>query len=113
MSCIFCKIAKGEITSQKVYEDEHVLAFHDIAPQAPIHILIIPKKHYATILELEEKDKDLIGHIFMVANKIARDMQFHEQGFRVVVNCNRNGGQTVFHLHFHLFAGRLMHWPPG
>lgn len=113
MDCIFCKIAAGQIPSKKVYEDDLILAFHDIAPQAPLHILIIPKKHYSTILEIENDDKELIGHIFLVANKIAKDMGFHEKGFRIVVNCNSDGGQTVFHLHFHLLAGRMMHWPPG
>lgn len=113
MSCVFCKIANNEISSKKVYEDEHILAFHDIAPQAPIHILIIPKRHFSTILEIEENDKELIGHIFLTANNIAKDMGFNEKGFRIVLNCNRDGGQTVFHVHFHLLAGRTMHWPPG
>lgn len=113
MNCIFCKIVKGEIPSKKIYEDNLVFAFNDIAPQAPVHILIVPKRHYSTILEIEEKDKELIGHIFIVANKIAKEMGFNEKGFRIVVNCNRDGGQTVFHLHFHLLAGRPMHWPPG
>ncbi|GAB6183103.1 histidine triad nucleotide-binding protein [Thermodesulfovibrio hydrogeniphilus] len=113
MECIFCRIARGEILAKKVYEDDRVLAFHDIAPQAPVHILIIPKKHYYNLLELEEEDKELVGHIFLIANKIAKEMGFDKRGFRVVVNCNRDGGQTVFHLHFHLLAGRQMHWPPG
>lgn len=113
MSCVFCKIANNEISSKKVYEDERILAFHDIAPQAPIHILIIPKRHFSTILEIEENDKELIGHIFLTANNIAKDMGFNEKGFRIVLNCNRDGGQTVFHVHFHLLAGRTMHWPPG
>lgn len=113
MSCVFCKIANNEIYSKKVYEDERILAFHDIVPQAPIHILIIPKRHFSTILEIEENDKELIGHIFLTANNIAKDMGFNEKGFRIVLNCNRDGGQTVFHVHFHLLAGRTMHWPPG
>jgi histidine triad (HIT) family protein len=113
MDCIFCKIAEGKIPSKKVYEDDYVLAFYDIAPQAPVHILIIPKKHFSTILEIEQSDRELIGHIFLIANKIAKDMGVNERGFRIVVNCNRDGGQTVFHLHFHLLAGRTMHWPPG
>ncbi len=113
MECIFCKIAQGEISAKKVYEDDRVLAFHDIAPQAPVHILIIPKKHYSNLVELDEKDKELVGHIFLVANKLAKEMGFDGRGFRIVVNCNRDGGQTVFHLHFHLLAGRQMHWPPG
>lgn len=113
MDCIFCKIVRGDIPSKKVYEDEHVLAFHDISPQAPVHILIIPKKHLSTILEIEDSDEPLIGHIFTVANKIAREQGFSDRGFRIVTNCNSEGGQTVFHLHFHLLAGRQMHWPPG
>ncbi len=90
-----------------------VLAFEDIAPQAPVHILVIPKKHYSTVLEMKEEEKELIGHIFMVINKIAREKGFDERGFRVVVNCNPEAGQTVYHVHFHLLAGRQMHWPPG
>ncbi len=113
MNCIFCKIIQGDIPSQKVYEDDLVMAFNDISPQAPVHILIIPKEHYSNILEVEESQKELIGHIFMIAKKIAREMGIHEKGFRIVMNCNRDGGQTVFHLHFHLLAGRQMHWPPG
>ncbi|MEN2985228.1 MAG: histidine triad nucleotide-binding protein [Thermodesulfovibrionaceae bacterium] len=111
MSCIFCRIAKKELPSKIVYEDDSVLAFEDIAPQAPIHILVIPKKHYSTVLEID--DKTLIGHIFTVINEIAQQKRFSEKGFRVVVNCNSDGGQTVYHLHFHILAGRRMFWPPG
>lgn len=113
MSCIFCKIANKEIPSKIVYEDEKVLAFHDINPQAPFHILVIPKKHLSTLLELTEEDKELIGHIYLVINKIAKDLGFAERGFRVVVNCKEEAGQTVFHIHFHILAGRPMDWPPG
>ncbi|MGC9017598.1 MAG: histidine triad nucleotide-binding protein [Caldimicrobium sp.] len=113
MSCIFCKIANKEIPSNIVYEDEKVIAFHDINPQAPYHILVIPKKHLSTLLELEEEDKELIGHIYLVINKIAKDLGFAERGFRVVVNCMEEAGQTIFHLHFHILAGRPMDWPPG
>lgn len=113
MNCVFCRIVKKEIPSKIVYEDDLVLAFEDIAPQAPIHILVIPKKHYSTVLEMKEEEKELIGHIFMVINKIAREKGFDERGFRVVVNCNPEAGQTVYHVHFHLLAGRQMHWPPG
>lgn len=113
MNCIFCKIVNKEIPSQIVYEDELVLAFEDIAPQAPIHILIIPKKHYSTLLEIDNDEKELIGHIFVVAKKIAKQKGVDEKGFRIVINCNSDGGQTVFHIHFHLLAGRKMHWPPG
>jgi histidine triad (HIT) family protein len=113
MSCIFCKIVNKEISSNIVYEDDKVVAFHDINPQAPYHILVVPKKHIATLLELTEEDKDLIGHIYLVINKIAKDLGFDERGYRVVVNCKEEAGQTVFHLHFHILAGRTMGWPPG
>ncbi|WP_353684859.1 histidine triad nucleotide-binding protein [Thermodesulfovibrio sp. 3907-1M] len=113
MNCVFCKIIKKEIPSKIVYEDELVLAFEDIAPQAPIHILVIPKKHYSTLLEMNEEEKELLGHIFMVINKIAKEKGVDERGFRVVLNCNSQAGQTVYHIHFHLLAGRQMHWPPG
>ncbi|WP_022855651.1 histidine triad nucleotide-binding protein [Thermodesulfobacterium thermophilum] len=113
MNCIFCKIAKKEIPSKVVYEDEKVIAFHDINPQAPYHILVIPKKHLSTLLDLTEEDKDLIGHIYLVINRLAQDLGFAERGYRVVVNCKEEAGQTVFHLHFHLLAGRTMGWPPG
>ncbi len=113
MSCIFCKIANKEISSNIVYEDDKVIAFHDINPQAPFHILIVPKKHISTLLELKEEDKDLIGHIYLVINKIAKDLGFEDRGYRIVVNCKEEAGQTVFHLHFHVLAGRAMGWPPG
>lgn len=113
MDCVFCRIVKREIPSKILYEDDLVLAFEDIDPQSPIHILVIPKKHYSTILHMNENDKELIGHIFMVIKKIAKQKGFDEKGFRVVMNCNSHGGQTVFHIHFHILAGRQMHWPPG
>lgn len=113
MSCIFCRIANKEIPAKVVYEDDRVFAFHDINPQAPYHILVIPKKHLSTLLEISEEDKDLIGHIYMTINKIAQDLGFAERGFRVVVNCKEEAGQTVFHVHFHVLAGRPMDWPPG
>jgi histidine triad (HIT) family protein len=113
MSCIFCRIVNKEIPAKIVYEDDKVLAFHDINPQAPYHILVIPKKHISTLLELTEEDKDLIGHIFLVMNKLAQELGVAERGYRVVVNCNEEAGQTVFHVHFHFLAGREMHWPPG
>ena len=112
-SCIFCKIVNKEIPSKIIYEDEKVLAFEDVAPQSPVHILIIPKKHYSTILDVEETTAELIGHVFMIAKKIAKQKGFAEKGFRIVMNCNTEGGQTVYHLHFHLLAGRQMQWPPG
>jgi len=113
MNCIFCRIASKEVPAKIVYEDDKVLAFHDINPQAPFHILVIPKKHYATLLDLSEEDKELIGHIYLVINKIAKELGFAERGFRVVINCKEEAGQTVFHIHFHVLAGRPMDWPPG
>lgn len=113
MSCIFCRIINKEIPANQVYEDDLVFAFHDINPQAPYHILVIPKKHISTLLELSEEDKGLIGHIYGVINKIAKDLGFAEKGYRVVVNCKEEAGQTVFHVHFHVLAGRPMEWPPG
>ncbi len=111
--CIFCKIANGEIPSNLVYEDELVAAFNDMSPQAPVHILIVPKAHIPSALELDDTNKNIIGHIFTVAGKIARDQGFAEDGFRLVNNCGRDGGQTVGHIHFHLLAGRYLEWPPG
>ncbi len=111
--CIFCKIAAGEIESEVVYEDKRVIAFNDIEPQAPVHCVIIPKKHISTLLDLKEEDEGLIGHIFQVDNKIAKEKGIAEDGFRVVSNCNEAGGQTVFHIHYHLLGGRSLQWPPG
>lgn len=112
-NCLFCKIVDGSIPSKKAYEDDDILAFHDINPQAPVHILVIPKTHKATLLELEEADKTLVGKIHLVINQLAREKKVAEDGFRVVVNCGRKAGQEVFHIHFHLLGGRSMHWPPG
>lgn len=111
--CLFCKIIEKTIPAKIVYEDEQALAFEDINPQAPVHILVIPKKHIPTILELEEEDNNRLGHVFKVANKIARDKGIADRGFRLVTNCNPESGQTVYHIHFHLLGGRPMHWPPG
>ncbi|GBD97059.1 MAG TPA: histidine triad nucleotide-binding protein [Nitrospirae bacterium] len=113
MDCMFCKIIQNKIPSKKVYEDDGILAFEDVNPQAPVHILIIPKKHIPTSLEIEEEDNELIGRMFQVANRIATDREVAERGFRIVMNCNSEAGQTVFHVHLHLLAGRAMHWPPG
>ena len=113
MNCLFCKIIENKIPSKKVYEDEEVFAFEDISPQSPVHILIIPKKHIATSLDLKNEDNELIGRLYQVANKIAKDRGVADKGFRLVMNCNSDAGQTVFHLHLHLLAGRPMHWPPG
>ena len=112
--CIFCKIANGEIESNLLYEDETVAAFADLNPQAPHHILIVPKKHVANITELQAEDKELAAHIFVdVVPSIAKKIGVNESGFRVVVNTGDDGGQTVHHLHVHLLGGRKMTWPPG
>lgn len=103
--CLFCKIAKGEIPSNKVYEDEDVLAFYDINPVAAIHILVIPKKHIASLAHMEKEDEALVGKIYGVINKIAEEKGFKEKGFKVVVNCGEDGCQEVMHLHFHILAG--------
>ena len=113
MDCLFCKISKGEIPSAKVYEDDLVYAFLDIEPQAPVHIIIIPKEHIASANELNDENAGVVGHIFAVAAKIANDRGFAKDGYRIVNNCGENGGQTVGHLHFHVLAGRNLGWPPG
>ena len=111
--CLFCKIVAGEIPSTKIYEDESVYAFADIEPQAPTHIIIVPKKHIASANELTEETAGVVGHIFVVAAKLAKEQGFAEDGYRIVNNCGEMGGQTVGHLHFHLLAGRNLGWPPG
>ena len=109
--CLFCKMAAGEIKPDIVYQDESVLAFRDISPQAPVHILIIPKKHVATLNELD--DSELAGKLLTTAIKIAKQEGLADDGYRTIFNCNEKGGQEVFHLHLHLLGGRQMQWPPG
>ncbi|MCL2860207.1 MAG: histidine triad nucleotide-binding protein [Oscillospiraceae bacterium] len=106
--CIFCKIIKKEIPSEIVYEDEEIIAFEDINPVAPIHTLIVPKKHITSLVELKEEDTNLIGKIYLVANKIAEQKGILERGFRVVVNCGKEGGQVVPHIHYHLLGGKQL-----
>ncbi len=106
--CLFCKIVKGEVHCKKVYEDEEILAFYDINPAAPIHILVIPKKHITSLAHLEKEDEILIGKIYGVINQIAEEQDFKENGYRVIVNCGKDGGQEVMHLHFHLLAGKQL-----
>lgn len=106
--CLFCKIIKGEIPSEKVYEDEDILAFKDIDPAAPIHILVIPKKHIDSLAQIQEVDEVVIGKIYRVINVIAEEQGFKENGYRVIVNCGKDGGQEVMHLHFHLLAGKRL-----
>ncbi|HLB57002.1 MAG TPA: histidine triad nucleotide-binding protein [Coxiellaceae bacterium] len=113
MDCLFCKIASKEIPTKFVYEDKQIVAFNDIAPQAPHHILIIPRVHIATINDLITENNTLIGDMMLVAKKIAMSLNVADDGYRVIMNCNKNGGQAVYHIHFHLLAGRQMGWPPG
>ena len=103
--CLFCEIIKGEIPSTKVYEDEEILAFNDINPAAPIHILVIPKKHITSLAHMEKEDEAIVGRIYGVINKIAEEKGFKESGYRVIVNCGKDAGQEVMHLHFHILAG--------
>lgn len=111
--CIFCKIAAGQIPSAKVYEDDVCLAFNDLSPQAPVHILIIPREHLDSLDKAKNEQKELLGHLLLTAADIARDQGFSDNGYRVVINTNADGGQTVFHLHVHLLAGRPFVFPPG
>jgi histidine triad (HIT) family protein len=109
--CLFCKIIAGEIPSNKIYEDDDVLAFYDVNAQAPQHFLVIPKRHIATLNDA--KDPSLIGKLTLTASKIAKQLAFAENGYRVVMNCNEHGGQTVYHIHLHCLGGRALSWPPG
>ena len=111
--CLFCGIVDGKIKANLVYQDEAVLAFKDIAPKAPVHILIIPRKHVVSVLDIEANDGGVIGQIFQVAGQLAREQGIADSGFRVVVNSGADAGQSVSHLHYHLLGGRRMTWPPG
>ncbi|MBP2645370.1 MAG: HIT-like protein [Firmicutes bacterium] len=111
--CIFCRIVNREIPTKIIYEDEYVIAFPDINPAAPVHVLVIPKRHIDNITEVDGKDAPLLGHIMTVIPRIAAEVGIADEGFRTVVNTKDNGGQTVHHLHFHLLGGRFMEWPPG
>ncbi len=111
--CLFCKIRDGDIPCDFVYQDDDVLAFNDVNPQAPSHTLIIPKKHIATINDLEAGDEAVMGKMFAAAKTIAAQFDLSDDGYRLVVNCNEGAGQTVFHIHMHLLGGRDMSWPPG
>lgn len=113
MDCIFCKIADGELDSDIVYEDPQVVAFRDLHPQAPHHVLLIPRKHIATVNDLTEEDAPLLGALYLAAKTVAARLGVAEEGYRLVMNCNRRAGQSVWHLHLHLLAGRDLGWPPG
>jgi histidine triad (HIT) family protein len=111
--CIFCKITKGKIPSYKVYEDKEVFAFRDVNPQAPVHVLIIPKKHISGLNTASKEDERILGSIQIIASKIAEQFTEIKDGFRLVNNCGTDGGQTIFHIHYHLLGGRAFGWPPG
>ena len=112
-NCIFCRIVSGDMASDKVYEDDEILAFNDVNPKAPTHIVVIPKAHIATLNDLDDGHAALVGKLFLAARRMAREQGFAEAGYRTVINCNRLAGQSVFHIHLHVLAGRLMGWPPG
>jgi len=113
MNCLFCKIARGEIPANIVFEDPEIIAFHDIKPQAPGHLLIIPKKHIATIDDADSNDEQLLGRMVLTAKKLANLEKLAEKGYRLVFNVNAGGGQEIYHIHLHLLGGRQMTWPPG
>ncbi len=113
MSCIFCKIVDGEIPADIVHSDDECIAFRDLHPQAPVHILVIPRRHIETVDAMEERDIPVVGRMAAVARDIAREEEIHEAGYRLVLNCNEGAGQTVFHMHMHLLGGRDFGWPPG
>jgi len=113
MSCIFCKIINGEIPGKKIYEDDEMLAFHDINPTAPVHFLVIPKKHIKSLMELEVEDIDLAGRLLNKAQELAKEQGCDRKGARFVINAGHDGRQSVDHLHIHVIGGRLLGWPPG
>lgn len=111
--CLFCKILAGDIPADIVYESESAIAFRDISPQAPTHVLVIPRKHVSTINDLDEEDRALVGDLFLAAKQIAAEEGIDESGYRAVMNCNEGAGQSVFHIHLHVLGGRGLTWPPG
>jgi histidine triad (HIT) family protein len=111
--CIFCRIIAGDIPSKKVYEDDVCIAFHDVSPQAPVHILVVPREHFASLDTAAEQHKETLGHLLLTCGKIAREQNLAGDGYRVVINTGEHGGQTVFHLHVHLLGGRQFVFPPG
>ena len=113
MGCLFCDIVQKKRTAAILYEDDLAVVFEDINPQAPVHMLVVPKKHIATTLDITDDEKGLVGHLFQIANRMAREKGIAERGFRFVMNCNPDSGQTVYHIHLHVLGGRIMHWPPG
>ncbi|MES2919208.1 MAG: histidine triad nucleotide-binding protein [Pseudomonadota bacterium] len=113
MDCLFCKIANKQIAARVAFESDRVIAFHDLFPQAPTHVLVIPKAHYSTLNDVPPSDADVLGELVTSATAIARELGLADNGYRVVMNCNADGGQSVYHIHLHLLGGRAMAWPPG
>ena len=111
--CLFCKILDGEIPCDRVYENDQVIAFRDVNPQAPTHILVIPRKHISTVNDLTADDKNIVGEMMLAAQAVAKQEGIEESGYRLIMNCNEGAGQTVFHIHLHILGGRRMNWPPG
>jgi len=111
--CLFCKMVAGEIQPDVVYEDEHVLAFRDVNPQAPVHVLVVPREHIATLNDLTDDHAELVGRLYLAAKRVAEKAGIAERGYRTVINCNAEAGQSVYHVHLHVLGGRHMHWPPG
>ncbi|MFV2060192.1 MAG: histidine triad nucleotide-binding protein [Gammaproteobacteria bacterium] len=113
MACLFCKIINKEIPSDIIYEDQDILGFNDVNPQAPIHALFIPKKHISTVNDFSDTETLIAGKLIMAAQHYASNISVADNGYRLVMNCNNDGGQTVYHIHCHFLAGRQLHWPPG
>ncbi|MBI4474082.1 MAG: histidine triad nucleotide-binding protein [Acidobacteria bacterium] len=113
MTCLFCRISEGKAAAQIVHDDDLTVAIQDLRPQAPTHVLVIPKKHIATLNDLAPEDNALIGHMFQVARKVAQQFNVHEKGYRTVFNVNAGAGQSVYHIHLHVLGGRMFSWPPG
>ena len=113
MDCLFCKIANKQINAKIAFENERIIAFYDLFPQAPLHILVIPKNHYTTLNDVPVEDSAILGELLMTASQLAKELNVADSGYRVVMNCNADGGQSVYHIHLHLLAGRRLSWPPG
>jgi histidine triad (HIT) family protein len=111
--CLFCKILNGDIPADIIYESDSAIAFRDVNPQAPTHVLVIPRKHVATINDLNEEDQEIVGSLYLAAKDIARAEGLSDEGYRAVMNCNEGAGQSVFHIHLHVLGGRALGWPPG
>jgi len=113
MDCVFCRISQDKTPAKKIYQDNDIIAFHDINPQAPVHVLIISRRHLTNLLDVNSQDESLLGKMLVIATQIAKELNVAETGFRIVINTNKNAGQSIDHLHIHLLGGRKMQWPPG